>query len=223
MPTQTKLSNRALALSPPVQRMTFFSAKYRIPFNAQNVRNQIENQVRALDNDITPATNWAKKDVSLKGKKKTKHQLQYLRRRSAANWGYCIEEKLDILARAKGWKTQVTLKHPVDNIKSRPDYYKKISGYHVYVDLTSRNQSGFGGPHIEAKLNKVDKNVNRIIAADIVYDSAGAGNVKISKRDQRKIDKKNRDRAERLNDNWVPKGVKDDGTQNILNKKIKKR
>lgn len=119
-----------------------------------------------LDNDLTAAIADAIAGVQGSGPY-TPHQVQYLTRQTAANWGYCIEEKLNEKAEDNDWGTQEVLGG------SRPDYYKVIDSTHVFADLTTDRESGGIGLHIWEKLKKGRNTYAGSVGADVTYTQTG--------------------------------------------------
>ena len=119
-----------------------------------------------LDNDLTVAIAEAIAGVQ-GGGPYTPHQKQYLMRPTAANWGYCIEEKLNDKAGDNDWGTQEVLGG------SRPDYHKEIDSTHVFADLTTDRESGGIGLHIWEKLKKCRNTYAGSVGADVTYTQTG--------------------------------------------------
>lgn len=125
-----------------------------------------ENQVISLDRGVDDAEAQAVDDVTNSSKIHTPRQAEYIRRPNKANWGYCVEEKFDLHARAEGWSTQKRLSN------SRPDYYKNNGWIHVFTDLTTERQAGNHGNHITEKLNRsIEDKQGLWQAADIAHQS----------------------------------------------------
>ena len=85
-----------------------------------------------------------------------------------SDWGYCIEEVMNVLAKNSGWECQVELEH------SRPDYRLKImensnEKYIIYADSTSNNVSMNENTHVGGKLRRANVSNNNVAAADIAY------------------------------------------------------
>lgn len=128
--------------------------------------------ITALDGQIPTAETNARRDLAHPvGGIHTPHQATYLRNPSPMNWGYCVEEKLDPLARARGWTTQWILSN------SRPDYGQAIGPTStVFVDLTSVAQAGVGGNHVTSKLHaSVRPGGQTWEAADITHNGPPGG------------------------------------------------
>lgn len=212
MSVQTRVSNKAFALSPPVQRKVYFSDPFSngsSRIGSDKTRNIITKSVGLLNSDIPEAEEAAENQLSQVKSKKTPRQLEYIRNPTAANWGNCVEEQLDPLAISSGWTPQVTIKKNKAKQKSRPDYVKQIDGFTVYVDLTTEMQSGSGAPHVTGKLYKAGyEKEGHIVAADITHASVGSKQTGISKADLKKIQKKNQKRALKELDEYIPSGKK---------------
>lgn len=138
--------------------------------------NEAKQAFEALEKEVQSAEEEAERDVTNGSTSAyTAHQIVYSQRPTPANWGYCVEEKLNIKAAGQGWDTQVRL------AGARPDYGRfRVASFPtakdelMYADLTTELQSGGTGQHITDKLNKVDEKLfpqnTKISAADITHN-----------------------------------------------------
>jgi hypothetical protein len=149
----------------PAQLIKRRSAMYPPSAASDIIIDELDNQVpiaetAAQNGLITPPTGIH-----------TPHQAQYINNRIPANWGSCVEDELNPLAIAKGWRTQEQLPG------SRPDYARDIlPNIKLYVDLTTELQAGPYGNHITEKLNRsVKPNGVTWEGADITHNDLPGG------------------------------------------------
>lgn len=125
--------------APMVQRVLSPSATYA-PHGAALTA------LQELDAEVPRAERRAARKLRNPGGTHTPRQATYLLSPQPMTWGYCVEERLDPLARRLGWSTQHRLPG------CRPDYYRDIGGVQVFADLTTAAQASPGGNHITTKL-----------------------------------------------------------------------
>ncbi len=156
---------KQLPVKTPAQLIKSCSATYQPSAASNLIIDELNNQVpvaetAAQNGLIAPPTGIH-----------TPHQAQYINNRIPANWGSCVEDELNPLAIARGWRTQEQLPH------SRPDYARDIyPNIKLFVDLTTVHQAGPYGNHITEKLNKSGKpNGVNWEGADITHNDLPGG------------------------------------------------
>ncbi|MES2554824.1 MAG: hypothetical protein V4604_01670 [Bacteroidota bacterium] len=159
LPIQRKANNIS---SEVIQRVISVSGVQYIPAQADLVF------ITALDGRIAAAETAASNDVQNNPApvQHTNQQAAYMNNPTAAGWGNCVEEKLNVWAGANGWSMQN------NGGGSNPDYSRTENGTKIWADLTTAAEAGAGASHIIDKLNrKVNSGSNDAtwVAADIVH------------------------------------------------------
>ncbi|MDH4474214.1 MAG: hypothetical protein QE487_16530 [Fluviicola sp.] len=145
-----------------VQRVVSVSGLQYIPAAADLLL------INALDGQIATAETAASNDVQNNPAPllHTNQQAAYMNNPTAAGWGNCVEEKLNVWAGANGWSMQN------NGGGSNPDYSRTRNGTKIWADLTTAAEAGAGASHIIDKLTrKVRSGSNDAtwVAADVVH------------------------------------------------------
>lgn len=161
LPIQRKVNDIS---SEVVQRVVSVSGYSYVPAAADLLL------INALDGQVATAETAASNDVQNNPAppQHTNHQAAYINNPTAAGWGNCVEEKLNVWAGNNGWNMQN------NGGGSNPDYSRTRNGTKIWADLTTAAEAGAGASHIIDKLTrKVRSGSNDAtwVAADIVHGS----------------------------------------------------